>query len=91
MLRAAQRAVISIEARTRARIRRILRALIERHDDVRAQPDLRRHRTLRAEKMRRAIQVRPKRHAFLVDLAQFAQAEYLESAGIGEDAPDPTT
>ena len=44
--------------------------------------DLRFHRAFRAEKMRRSIQVRTKRHAFLGDLAQFVQAEHLKPAGI---------
>src|SRR5580658_573113 len=59
-------------------IRRILRALIERHDDVRTQPDLRLHRALRTEEMRRPVQMRTKRHTLLRHLAQFVQAENLK-------------
>ena len=70
-------------------VRRILRALIERHDDVGAQPDLRFHRALRAEEMRRAVEVRAERHTFLVDFAQFVEAEDLKSARVGQDRPPP--
>src|SRR5437660_1574845 len=70
-------------------IRRILRALIERHDDVGAQPDLGLHRAFRAEKMRGAVQVRTECDAFLGDFAEFAEAEDLKSARVGEDRAPP--
>ena len=72
-----------------APICRILRALIECHDDVGSQPDLRRHGTLRTEKVRRAIEVRPERHSLLIELAQLAKAEYLESSRIRQKRPIP--
>src|SRR5258705_5382888 len=63
-------------------LRRILRALIECHDDVCAQPDLCCHRTLRTEKMRRPIEVRPKRNTLFAHLAQLIQTENLKPARI---------
>src|SRR5947209_16888762 len=72
-----------------ARIRGVLGALVERHDDVRSQADLRRHGTLRTEKVRRAIEVRPERHSLLIELAQLAKAEYLKSPGIRQKRPVP--
>ena len=36
-----------------------------------------------------AVQMRAEQHAFFGDLAQAAQAEDLEAAGIGEDGPRP--
>ncbi len=70
-------------------IRRILGAFVKRHDDVSAQADLRLHRTFRAEEMRRPIQMRTERHAFLGDFAQIIQAEHLEAARVGENRPRP--
>ncbi len=67
----------------------ILRALIERHDDVRAQADLRLDGALRAEEVRRAVEMRAKCNPFLVDFAKLVQAENLEAAGIGQDRPRP--
>ncbi len=64
-------------------------AFIKCHHDVRAQPDLRFHGTFRTEKMRRAIQVGAKGHAFLGHLAQFIQTENLETARIGENRARP--
>src|SRR5436309_7836141 len=43
---------------------RILRTFIECHDDVGAQSDLRFSCRFRRQKMRRAIQMRAKRHSF---------------------------
>src|SRR5438270_919837 len=71
------------------RMRRILRTFIKRHDDVGSQPNLRRHGTLRTEKVRRAIEVRPERHSVLIELAQLAKAEYLESSRIRQKRPIP--
>src|SRR5580700_11899398 len=67
----------------------ILRAFIERHDDVGTQVNLRLHGTLRTKEVRRAIKMRTKRHALLADFAQLVQAENLEAAGIGKDRPRP--
>ena len=79
-----------LHRRLRARVlRRVLGALVEGHDDVGAQPDLGRDGALRAEEVRRAVEVRAKRHALFRHLAQIAEAEYLEAAGVGEDGPVP--
>jgi hypothetical protein len=67
-----------------------LGTFVKRHDDVGAESDLSFHRALGAEEMRRAIQVRPKGHTFLVDLAQLVQTENLKSAGVSEDRPAPS-
>src|SRR5690349_5533800 len=68
---------------------RMFSALVEGHDDVGAQADLRGYGGFRAEEVRGAIQVRAKRHALLADLAQVAEAEDLVTAGIGEDGARP--
>ncbi len=70
--------------RSRA-FRRMLGTLVERHNDVGPQPDLCRNRALRRKHVRRAIQVRPKRHAVFRHLAQLAQAEHLEPARVGQN------
>src|SRR5271168_1436564 len=67
----------------------ILRALIERHYDVGAEADLRLHRALWTEKVRRTVEMRTKRHAFLGHFAKLAQAENLEAAGISKDRARP--
>ena len=67
----------------------MLGALVERHDDVGAQPDLGGDGALRAEEVRRAIEVRAKRHAFFRHLAQIAEAEDLEAARVGQDRMVP--
>ncbi len=67
----------------------VLRALIEGHDDVGAEADLRGHGALWAEEVRGAIEMRAKGDAFLGDFAQIVQAEHLEAAGIGEDRARP--
>src|SRR5580700_1149885 len=67
----------------------ILRAFIERHDDVGTQVNLRLHGTLRTKEVRRAIKMRTKRHALLADFAELVQAENLEAAGIGQNRPRP--
>src|SRR5205085_10428796 len=64
-------------------------ALVEGHDDVGAKADLGGNGRLRAEEMRRAVQVRTKGHAFLAYLAQIAEAENLVATGIGEDGARP--
>ena len=70
-------------------LRRILRALVERHNNVRAQPDLYLHRPLRTKKVRRPIQVRPERHSLLRHLPQIAKTENLKPARVGKDRPLP--
>ena len=70
-------------------IRGMLGAFVKRHDDVGAQPDLRRHRALRGKEMRRSVEMRAESHAFLGHLAQFVQTENLETAGVGENRARP--
>src|SRR5258708_17238335 len=70
-------------------IRRILRALIERHNDGGAEANMRLQRALRAKEMRGAIQMRAKRHAFFADFTQFVEAENLKSARVGKNRPPP--
>src|ERR1700683_717193 len=67
----------------------MLRAFVERHDDVGAEANLRFHGTLGTEEMRRAIEMRTKRDALFLDLAQFVQAEDLKAAGVGKDGARP--
>ncbi len=70
-------------------IRRILRALIERHRDVRAERDLHIHRVLRREEVRRPVDMRPERDPLVGHFAQIAQAENLKPARVREDHPIP--
>src|SRR5512146_846634 len=72
-----------------ASLRRIFRALVERHDDVRAEPDLGFNRLLRGEEVPRAVQVRLECHTLLGHFPQLTQAEYLEPAGVGQDGLVP--
>ncbi len=67
----------------------IFQALIERHHDVAAERELDIDRGFGREQVRVAIQVRAEQHAVFGDLAQVAQAEDLESAGIGQDGARP--
>src|SRR5579872_5104016 len=71
------------------RIRGIFGALIEGHNDVRAETDLRLHRALGSEKMRGAVEMRTKRHAFFGDFAEFVQTKNLKTSGVGEDGARP--
>src|ERR1022692_5045817 len=64
-------------------------ALVERHNDVGAQSDLGGDGTLRTEEMRGAVEMRAEGHALFGNLAQIAEAEYLEAAGVGEDGVVP--
>src|SRR5581483_8751984 len=68
---------------------RILRALIKRHDDVGSEPDLRRHRALRAEEVGGTVEMRPERHSLFADLPEFAKAEYLEATRVSQDRSPP--
>src|ERR1700693_400297 len=70
-------------------IRGKLGALIERHDDVGAQANLRRHGAFRGEDVRRAVEVGTERDASFGDFAQLVEAENLEAAGIGENGARP--
>ena len=67
----------------------MLGALVEGHDDVGAEGDLDLHRLLGREDVRGAVEMRAKRDAFFADLAQLAEAEDLESAGVGEHGAIP--
>ncbi len=66
-----------------------LGALVEGHDDVGAEADLGGQRGFRREEMQRAVEVRAELHAILGELAQIAEAEDLEAAGVGEDGLVP--
>ena len=44
---------------------------------------------LRAEKEQRAVEVRAKFDAVLLDFADFGEAEDLEAAAVGQDRPVP--
>src|SRR5437016_14578150 len=72
-----------------ARLRRIFRTFIKRHDDVRAKSDLGFGRGFRVEELCRAVQMGTECHAFLGQFAQLAQAEDLKSAGVSENRPIP--
>src|SRR5581483_2502753 len=68
----------------------IFGALVEGHRDICAQCNLNIHRVLRREEVAAAVKVRAEAYAFVGDLAQFAQAEDLESAGVGKHGARPT-
>src|SRR5438445_12127577 len=72
-----------------ARLRRIFRTFIKRHDDVRAKSDLGFGRGFRAEELCRAVQMGTECRAFLSQFAQLAQAEHLKSARVSENRPIP--
>src|SRR5437588_661330 len=72
-----------------ARLSRVFRTFIKRHDDVRAKSDLRFGRGFRAEELCRAVQMGTECHAFLGQFAQLAQAEDLKSPRVGENRPIP--
>jgi len=67
----------------------ILGAFIESHDDVGPETDLNLHRFFGAKKVRGAVEVRAKCHAFFAHLAQLGEAENLKPAGVGQDRPIP--
>ncbi len=68
---------------------RVFQAFVERHHDVAAERELDVHGGFGREQMRVAIQMRAEQHALFGDLAQIAQAEDLEAAGVGEDGARP--
>src|SRR5437660_949583 len=72
-----------------ARLRRIFRTFIKRHDDVCAKSDLRFGRGFRTEELCRPVQMGTECHAFLGQFAQLAQAEDLKSPRVGENRPIP--
>ena len=67
----------------------ILGALVEHHQDVAAEGELDVDGGFGREGVEVAIEVRLEDDAVLGDLAQAAQAEDLEAAGIGEDGVGP--
>src|ERR1035438_667377 len=67
----------------------MLRAFVERHDDVGAQSNLRFHGAFGTEKMGRAVEMRTECDALFLDLAQFVQAEHLKAAGVRKDRSRP--
>ena len=69
--------------------RRIGRALVEDHHDVRIERALHRHRHFGRQQQPVAVDRRGERDAVLADLAQRAEAEHLEAARVGEDRPLP--
>ena len=68
---------------------RIGRAVVKRHRDVGAQRQLHVHGIFGREAHVGAVDGRAKPHALLRDLAQAAQAEHLETAGVREDRALP--
>lgn len=64
-------------------------ALVERHDDVRAEVLLNGNGLLGGEAMRRAVNVTLERHAVIVDLAGLRQREDLKAARVGEHRTRP--
>ena len=88
-LRAAQRSDSSMEARACVLRRRVGRALVEDHDDVRAQGPLHRHGLLRPQEDRAAIDGGPELDPRFGDSAHGPQTEDLEAAGVGQDRPRP--
>ena len=67
----------------------IRNALVERHDDVRAECALHLHRHLGREEFLRPVNMRAKRRPLLGDLAQIAEAEHLKSSAVREDRTVP--
>ena len=63
--------------------------VVELHHDVRSNRILYLHRPLRRQRKLLSINVRLKRYTFRSDFAQFAKAEDLESATVGEDRSIP--
>ena len=64
-------------------------ALVERHHDVATEGELDVHGRFRREQVRVAVQVRLEQDAFVGHLAEIAEAEDLEAAGIGQDGARP--
>jgi hypothetical protein len=65
------------------------RAVVEGHRNVGAERALHVHRVFGRQRDFAAVDGRAEAHAFLRDLAQRRQAEYLETAGIRQDRPLP--
>ena len=67
----------------------VRRAVVEGHDDVRAELMLDVDGELRREKVRGAVDVGLEGDAVVGDLAQVAEAEHLKAAGVGEHRAIP--
>lgn len=72
-----------------APVSRELRALVKRHDDVSTQGNLDFHGAFGCEQVRRAVQMGAKCDSIFGDFAEFAEAEDLEAARIGEHGAIP--
>ncbi|MND51056.1 hypothetical protein D3C80_420350 [compost metagenome] len=70
-------------------IRRVRRAFVENHHNVGAQVTLDLHRLFRPHEHLGAVDRRSEGHALLLDLAHRAQAEHLETAGVGQNRAFP--
>jgi len=68
---------------------RVLRAFVERHQDIAAVSQLHIHRGFRSKRVQIAVQMRPEYHAVIGDFPHPAQAEDLEAARIREDGVGP--
>ena len=71
------------------RIGRVRETFIEHHRDVRTELGLDVDRLLRRQQMRRAVEMRAKSRAFLVDGPPRGQAEHLVAAAVGQDGTRP--
>ena len=67
----------------------IRHALVERHDDVRAERHLHLHRNFGRKEFLRAVDMRAEGHAVFGDLSQVAETEYLETAAVRQDCAVP--
>ena len=61
------------------------RAFVENHHNIGVERRLNLHRGFRRQHQARAVDGAGETHALLADLAERAEAEYLEPSGIGED------
>src|ERR1017187_8121074 len=68
---------------------RIGGAFVELHLDVATERVLDLHRALWGKEMLGAIEMRPEGDSLLLDAAQLAEAENLESPAVGEDGAIP--
>src|SRR3954464_12389952 len=68
---------------------RILRALVENHEDVAAECKLHIDRGFRGEGVGVTVQVRVKDDSLFGDPANSREAEHLKSTRIGKDRPRP--
>ena len=64
--------------------------MIERHDDIGTERLFDFNRRFGRDEMRRAVDVRLKRHALVSDLAEFRQTENLKPAAVGQNRTRPS-